>query len=299
MSNNEIPEALKKRYKNISTINYGSLKIASLEKLNVQCIAINQERNTMSYKIFAREFNSIMLTAHMFENLIIFEDRRHEQLGNFEFQIKIPEIYFQHPSLNDDIEIKEESKENISSFVESTKQMLNFSKDQSFVVNNLYKLEFISVFSHLEAYIENLLVEFLELSKEQAAAKVRRENLPKLMTEPFEKINPKINTAISLLDKDAMKFISFCHKLRNLHTHNLGIVTNYFYDKCLEENMLCHDKYVDSGESVLEYARPNFNFCSYIFEVGRHVNLNAFSQPFRLFTREIVYISEFFCQEKI
>ncbi|EIO4082767.1 hypothetical protein LQK65_003208 [Vibrio parahaemolyticus] len=298
MNWDDVPSVIKERYENISKIDDGRMKVAFLEEMNKQPIALCPGVDSLSYEIFANEFNSIMLTAHIFENLMIFEDRWHERVGYNDFQIKIPEVYFQHPSFNDDPKIKEEDASVISEVLDKIKKKLNYSKDASYVLSNLYKMEFISVFSHLEAYIESLHIEFLGMEKKEAAAKVRQSALPKLIEEVFCKIDPRIIETINCFDDEALKFIEFCHKLRNLHTHNLGIVTKYFYNESLEKGYLIHDVYSETSEPVLNYARLNFKYSDYILEVGRTVNLWAISQPFRLLSREIVYISEVFCKEK-
>jgi len=294
-----IPLKLKDRYKDISTIDYGLLKIAMLEDMNKQPMPVSSGVDSKSYEIFANEFNGVMLTAHIFENLLAFEDERHAREGYSDFQIKIPELYFQHPSLSQRYEISEEDSEIISGVVSEIKKKLNYSKDESFVLSQLAKLEFISIFSHLEAYVESLLVEFLNEERSNASAKIRRSALPDLMQEVFDEIDPRINTTINGFDNDALRFISFCHKLRNLHTHNLGIVNKYFYEECIKQGFLCHDIYSETSKPVLDYARLNFKYSDYIFKIGKTINLNSISQSFRLISREIVFISEVFCKEKI
>jgi hypothetical protein len=293
-----VPLVIKERYESISEVDHGLMKIAFLEEMNKKPMVLSAGLDSSSYEIFANEFNGIMLTAHIFENLMIFEDRWHEKNGYNDFQIKIPEIYFQHPSLNQEPAISKEDENNISEVLDATKKKLNYSKDQSFVLSQLHKLEFISVFSHLEAYVESLLIEFLGMKKKKAVAKVRRDALPVLLEEFFDKIDSRINITINCFDDEALRFLGFCHKLRNLHTHNLGIVTEYFYNECISKDYLGHDAYTESSEPVLEYARLNFKYSDYIFEIGKTINLTVISQPFRLLSREIVYISEIFCKEK-
>lgn len=295
----KIPQELKERYQYISQIDYGLLKINCLEEMNKNPLPVCSGKDSSSYEVFANEFNAIMLTAHVFENLLIFEDRRCELDGYNDFQIKIPEMYFQHPSLNKKPSISDKDARAISEVVDRTKLKLNYSKDQSFVLSQLYKLEFISVFSHLEVYFESLLVEFLQIDKNKAAARVRRESLPVLMIDVFTKIDPSIINAINYFDDEALSFLKFCHKLRNLHTHNLGIANEYFYNECLKENFLAHDIYTETSEPVLDYAKLNFKYSSYVIKVGRAVNLASISQIFRLLSREIVYISEVFCKQKM
>lgn len=294
-----IPVVLKERYEKISGLKVGMLKTAILEEINRNPMPVVTGENTASYEIFANEFNAIMLIAHIFENLMAFEDRRFEQEGYLDFQINIPEIYFRHPSLNHTSTISANETKGIAEVVDKTKKKLNYSKDQSFVLSQLHKLEFISVYSHLEAYIESLLVEVLGVEKSKAAARVRKEALPVTMTNVFNEIDVDIVKTINGFDDEALKFIAFCHKLRNLHTHNLGVVTEYFYKDCIDNDFLCHDIYAETSKPVLDYAKLKFQYSDYIFKVGKTINLTVMSQPFRLLAREIVFISDVFCQKKL
>ena len=291
----KVPNGLKERYTSISNISYGLLKMAMLEEININPMPVSPGGDSKSYEVFSSEFNAIMLVAHFYENLMYFEDKRLELEGNNDFQITIPDFYFQHPSLNARLSTGYKESSIISDVVRKTKQKLNYSKDQSFVLSQLHKLEFISVFSHLEAYVESLLVEFVGLERKRAAAKVRKSSLPDLMTEVLNSINPMIIEVINYLDKDALRFIRFCHKLRNLHTHNLGIVNDYFYSECINDGYFVHDVCSETEEPVLEYSRMNFEYFDYVFKVGKVVNLSSMLQPFRLFSREIVFITEAFC----
>ncbi|WP_211098391.1 hypothetical protein [Azospirillum sp. B506] len=291
------PSILRERYKNISDVNWPHLKVAILEEMNRECLPTDSETDSHSYEIFANQFNSVMLTTHFFENLFSFEDQRHNREGNLEFEFEIPEEYFRHPSLRTSNDFSKKERETISKAVSSTKSRMNFSKDGSFLISQLHKLEFISVFSFLEAYIESILVEFTNEAPKKASQASSNKPIHILIPETFSKINPLIMEVINGFEPDTVKFFSFCRKVRNLHMHNLGVVTERFYKDCMNENLLCHDRYTETGQPVTEYARPNFSFCDYIIKVGRPVNLSAITQPFRLLSREIVFISETIIKE--
>ncbi|HCL3145398.1 TPA: hypothetical protein N2A34_003158 [Pseudomonas aeruginosa] len=295
----EFPAPLKERYEDVSAIEYGPAKISILENMNKNCLPLNPGSDSKSYEIFASQFNSTMLVAHIFENMMVLEDKRLEQEGYHEFEIKIPEAYFRHPSINQFSPVSKDESEEISSFIKTAKVALNYSKDLSFVLSQLHKMEFISTFSYLEAFTESLLVEFSGKSKAEAAKIVRRESLPVLLEGVLNDVDPRITLAINTFDDQALKFISFCHRLRNLHTHNLGVVTNYFYERCLEDDFLCHDTCTETSSPETDYARLNFKFCDYVFVVGRPVNLSVISQSFRLLSREIVCMAEYFLKERL
>ncbi|CAO3357389.1 hypothetical protein [Azospirillum palustre] len=291
------PSILRERYENISDVNWPHLKLAILEEMNRECLPIDSETDSHSYEIFANQFNSIMLSAHFFENLFAFEDRRHTRAGNLEFEFEIPEEYFRHPSLRMNDKFSEEERKLIAEAVSSTKSRMNFSKDGSFLISQLHKLEFISIFSFLEAYIESIMIEFANEKPKKASQASSNKPIQILIPETFDKIDPMIMQVINGFETDAVKFFSFCRKVRNLHMHNLGIVTERFYSDCLNDDLLCHDKHTKTGQPATEYARPNFHFCDYIIKVGRMINLSAITQPFRLLCREVVFISETIIKE--
>ncbi|WDU63896.1 hypothetical protein LRS56_05030 [Pseudomonas poae] len=299
MSWNSFPQSLKERYERISTVDYGPIKMSLLEEMNKDFLPLLAGMDSDSYEIFANQFNSTMLFAHLFENTMELEDGRLKVDGYDNFEIKIPEAYFRHPSIDQFSPLSDHDIKEISSVVSRSRERLNYSKDLSFILSQLHKQEFISIFSYLEAYTESLMVEFLGVSKKDAAAKVRREQLPTLFKNTLDEIDPRIIQAINLFDSEALNFITFCRELRNLHTHNLGIVTRYFYDNGLSSGFLHHDINTESATPAIEYARLSFKYCDYIFEVGRCANLSTLSQPFRLLCREIVYIAEAFLKEKI
>ncbi|WP_186167874.1 hypothetical protein [Burkholderia gladioli] len=180
MNWDEVPRALRDRYKAISGDRLGGMKLHILESMNTGKLPTRPGIDSESYALFAEQFNSTLLAAHFFENLMHGEDRRLETTGYEAFQITIPERYFRHPGLTDAAPMSKEETREIRQAVDETKARLNFSKDMSFVAGQLYKLEFISVFSYLEAYVDSLLTEFVGMSKLEAFRMVRDKGLPEV-----------------------------------------------------------------------------------------------------------------------
>ncbi|WP_186047167.1 hypothetical protein [Burkholderia gladioli] len=298
MNWDEVPRALRDRYESISGDRLGDTKLTLLESMNTGRLPTRPDIDTESYALFAEQFNSTLLAAHVFENLMHGEDRRLETTGYDAFQTTIPERYFRHPGLEDSMPMGKEEADEIRQAVNETKARLNFSKDMSFVAGQLYKLEFISVFSYLEAYVESLLTEVVGLSKLAAFKMIRDKGLQEVLGFALDQIDPRILRCFALFEEDALKFIAFCHILRNQHVHRLGITTARVYKSYEEGGFLRHDHFADSGEPDTSFARTNFHFCDTIIRVGQPINLSAICRPFRLFVRELATITEHFCQSR-
>ena len=95
------------------------------------------EYYTQSYLIFAKEYNSILITAHLFENLLMIEDIRHENNGYDWFQIEIPIGYFRYPAFNNSKDkfsnkpITKEEETLLTEVIKTTKQNMNYANDEN------------------------------------------------------------------------------------------------------------------------------------------------------------------------
>lgn len=293
-----VPQEVRDKHETISNFDEGIMNLQLIEAQNQNPIVI-PDYCSLSYRVFAHEFNSILLTAHLFENLLMFEDIRNEQMGHNWFQIEIPEEYFRYPGLNNpkDVfsyrEIDCDEKKKIQTAVSATKSRMHYSKDENIARENLHKLEFLTIFSYLEAYVENLLSEFLGFSKDEASKKLRYTSLPDVMRETFYKINPQINEILTEVNEGFFRYIQFCYRLRNIHTHNLGKATERFISLCLKERALYEEIGKDeNGEEVVTCLRLNFNFSDKIVEQNRYVTLQEITYAFRIFSRECAFIVE-------
>lgn len=301
-----MPETLKGRYSDFpceSSEHY--LRVNEINELNKSPIKV-LETNTDAFKVFAHEFNSIMLTAHLFENLLMLEDVRHEQAGHDCFQIDIPEEYFRYPALNDIRnyvgktipELTDVERQEISDVVSKSKEMTNYANDESFIKNNLHKLELISIFSFLESFVENLRVEILGCSQEDASKYVRYKSLPEVMESTFSDINPDINNLLSRISNNFFGFMMFSYLLRNLHSHNLGKVTQRFIELCEKANLL-EDCYISALEGgIIKGKCVNFTSYRKVIKLGSYITLPSVNYAFRNYARECVFIVEQYVQNK-
>ncbi|YCO01526.1 hypothetical protein ACB087_01105 [Vibrio sp. VNB-15] len=304
-----MPSVLKGRYPKASCESHEHyFRVSSLDELNRSPMAV-LDSNTNAYSVFAHEFNSIsiLLTAHLFENLLMLQDVAHENNGQPWFQIEIPEEYFRFPALNDPRnyeghpvpQMSAEERKEISDTVKISKEMVNYSKDENIVKNNLHKLEFISIFSFLESYVENLRVEFLERTIHEASNDVRYQSLPKIMETTLEEIDPDINILLKKLSNNFYGFLDFCYLLRNLHSHNLGKVTPRFIEQCEKLGILEEDYGIkENGEKIIFGKMVNFPSYRKRIEIGKYITLSSVSFAFRNYARESVYITEQYIQSK-
>ncbi|HIF9121366.1 TPA: hypothetical protein ACX6O4_001818, partial [Photobacterium damselae] len=296
-----MPDILKGKYTDYSCESSAHhFRVFELNDMNKSPIIVSDD-NTDAFKVFSHEFNSIMLTSHLFENLLMLEDVRYEQAGQEWFQIEIPEEYFRYPALNDPRnfdgvstpEMTRQEREEISTVVNKSKEMTNFANDENFAKNNLHKLEFLSIFSFLESYVENLLVEQLGKTRQEASNAVKRSSLSNILEKTLDEIDPNINLLLNKLSNNLYGYFTFCYLLRNLHTHNLGKVTNYFISKCEEANLLEED-YVTTldGEKITKGKCVNFTSYRNPINLGKYIMLSHINYSFRNYARECVYIVE-------
>lgn len=293
-----LPTDFKEKYESLITCEYESMTLEILREFDTLPIK-TEEHHTQSYLIFANEYNSILITAHLFENLLMLEDIRHEENGHDWFQIDIPIEYFRYPAFNnpkDQFSNKittEEEKTLLTNVIKTTKQNMNYSKDENIVKENLHKLEFISVFSFFEAYLENILVEKLEFTEQDASKKARYNSLDRLLKIIIEKLHPEIDKLLKLIKKDIFEFIEFCYLVRNLHTHKLGIADKKFMKQCFEKGLIeeAYGISTENGEKVpLGYIHTTIGLNNKIIKEDKYITISVLSTYFRNFTREIIYI---------
>ncbi|HCE4595135.1 TPA: hypothetical protein NGS02_004792, partial [Vibrio parahaemolyticus] len=165
--------------------------------------------------------------------------------------------------------------------------------------NNLHKLEFISIFSFLESYIENLRIECLGRTIQEASKDLRYESLPKIMEKTLDDIEPNINILLKKLSNNFYGFFDFCYLLRNLHSHNLGKVTPRFMEQCEKLGILEEDYGTkENGEKIIFGKMVNFPSYRKRIEIGKYITLSSVNFAFRNYVRESVHIVEQYIQSQ-
>ncbi|MDN5070668.1 hypothetical protein O8C76_06445 [Aliarcobacter butzleri] len=293
-----LPTDFKEKYESLVSCEHELITLEILKKFDTLPIKTN-EYCTKSYLIFAKEYNSILITAHFFENLLMLEDIRQEKNGHNWFQIEIPIDYFRYPAFNNPKDeflkkpITKEEKTLLTEVIETTKQNMHYRNDENIIKENLHKLEFISVYSFFEAYLENILIEKLKFTEQDASKKTKYNSLDKLLKIVIDELNPEIEKLLKLIKKDIFEFIEFCYLVRNLHTHKLGVADKKFMKQCFEKGLIenAYGIRVESGEKVPRgYIHTTIGLNNKIIEENKYITISVLSVYFRNFTREIIYI---------
>ncbi|WP_155122998.1 hypothetical protein [Burkholderia ubonensis] len=293
----KLPAILREKYESITAKKSNWPNIQKINHQNIKPIPLN-ECDTQSYVIFSTEFNSVLLTAHLFENLLMMEDIRHEKSGKMDFQIEIPRMYFRYPALNNPRDtffggkpIDQEEKEAISTAVINSKKNTNFLNDESFVKENLYKLEFISVYSFFEAFMESIMTDELNYSKKDASKSIRQSSLPEILSAIIDEINPEIKNLLVSINPKLSGFMELCHEIRNLHIHKLGRTTQFFIDRCTSKNLIEEFSYLPHKDGTrTPIYRTLVGINEKCIQIGKYISLPTLSFEFRNYAREIAYI---------
>lgn len=294
-----LPDAIKEKYSSLVDCEHDLIVSEMLNENGTIPIKLI-DGNSNSFNIFSKEYNSILLTAHLFENLLMFEDIRHENNGHEWFQIEIPVEYFRYPAFNNSRdassfkEITLDEKKLLTEVISTTKEEMHYSKDENIVKENLHKLEFISYFSYFEAYLENLLVEHLGYDEKEASNKAKYNSIDKLLKIVILEVNPKIEILLTSIKKSFFEFMHFCYLVRNLHTHNLGRANTSFMKKCFDKELIA-EQYgtTETGEKIaLNHIKTNFGQPDKVIELNRYITLSVLSYDFRNYIRECIFIIE-------
>jgi hypothetical protein len=243
----------------------------------------------------------MFLTTNCVENLLLFEDIRHEQDGYDSFPIEMPLYYFRYPAFNNRYssrKISDEEEKFLNDAIKLTKQKMNYGNDENIVKEHLSKLEFLSLFSYFEAYLENIVNELypsLSKKKKEAMTKVTEthtfRNVLKSVVTP---LNSEIEKLLTSINPDFFEFIEFCRLVRNFHTHNLGIANQEFIDKCERQGLIIEEFRirVDSNEKIYTGKKiTNFYPIKYI-ALNKYISLQVLSFYFRNYVRELLFIIE-------
>lgn len=277
--------------------------------LNVENLDWISDENiiTHSYGIFTEQVNELQLSINLFENLLMFEDLRYEQEGVGDFPIDMPREYFRFPALNNprDIfsqkEFLENEKNIIDNIITKAQQKMNIRNDENIAREYIVKLEFLSLFSIFEAYLENYYVEYLsknnsnendEINLKKAGDLIRNKSLDESLKEIIKNVNPEITNLLCGLKNDMFDFIYFSYIVRNIHTHKLGKATNKFIEQGTKKNII--KEYIHKngeGKIIEQYLYVDCLLGGHkIIKKDKYVSLTEIVSLFRSYTNEIAYI---------
>ncbi len=297
------------RYRELTNIEPQSCRWMMLNEKNIGWLDV-EKSNTDSFKIFGNEVNRLNLTINLFENLLLFEDIRHESIGKDDFPIDMPREYFRIPAQNnlrDQFSYREfSSKElnKINNIIFEARASLNIRNDENIARELIHRLEFLSLFSYFEAFLERLLgMEIWDGSedkKKEANQKVMRKNLPDALQFVIGEINkPEILNLITEINASIFNILHFSYLVRNVHTHNLGKSTNYVIEKGLDYGSLVRRPIKDTEGTIIriEIIPDIKDVAMRPIILGRYISLSILTSLLRSYLVELAYILDISVQQ--
>jgi len=258
--------------------------------------------HTNSFKVFAEEFNRLQLSINLFENLLLEEELRHEHDGDDGFPIDMPRKLFRFPAMNDERGLAArsfgvEEQGRIERVILDSRRSLKLRKDESIVREIVHKLEFLSLFSFFEAFLEQLLGSEIwdgsEGSKKKANATIMKKSLPEAFDLVLEEIKrPELRELVTSLNGTIFKTLHYAYLVRNVHTHNLGRITGYLIEKGLSYGSLVKHDLVDrEGEVFRTDIVPDIEgLTSKALVQGEYIGLSGLTRLLRGILLESAYI---------
>ncbi|TLS71383.1 hypothetical protein FE246_07160 [Aliarcobacter thereius] len=225
---------------------------------------------TKSYEVFVEEFNEIQMSINAFENLMLFADLSFELIGIEDFPIDMPRQYFRFPALNDRRDIFSYRNMSPEEIVQIEKNILkaqtkmNIRNDENIIREHFTKLEFLTIFSSFEAYLENIYVEFYlkenlkneEKLMKEAGVLIKMNSLDKSIKKIINIVNPELENLLLGINKNIFDFFYISYLVRNIHTHKLGRMSNHFIESLKNKNLI--------KEKIIKKNNEIIGTCMYI-----------------------------------
>lgn len=294
-------DRLAKRYKKLIAFESPEARVMILRGMSLDWIDLEGAR-TKSFSVFAGEFNRLQLSINLFENLLLGEELRHEHAGNDGFPIDMPRNLFRYPAMNDGRGLTAssfgvEERDRIEKVILESRGSLKLRKDESIVRELIHRLEFLSLFSFFEAFLEQLLGSEIwdgsEPSKQKANATIMRNSLPEAFGFVLDQMErPELRRLVTSLNGTIFNILHFAYLVRNVHTHNLGRTTGYVIEKGLGYGSVVKRDLVDKNGAVLrtEVLPDIEGFPMKALVQGEYIGLSALTLLLRSILLESAYI---------
>jgi len=301
-----INSILKDKYENKVNQEEGMFKFMEFNIENLDWI-IDENPETNAYKIFVEEVNELELSINLFENLLMFEDIRYEQNGIEDFPIDMPREYFRFPALNNPRDMfsqqkfTEDEKNKIEKIITKSQEKMNIRNDENIVREHYLKLEFLSLFSIFEAFLENYYIDYLVQNNpmedknniyKKVSKLIRNSSIDKSLEEILKQINPELINLLYGLKNDIFDFIYFSSLARNIHTHKLGKVSEHFINQGKKRNIIIEQIVKNDKDEIIDkylYANCMLGEGKRI-KKDKYLTLTEVVALFRSYTNEIAYI---------
>lgn len=285
------------------------------------------DENTLAYQVFSSQMNSLQLPINLFENLMLFEDLRHELSGVEDFPIDIPDQYFRFPAKNDPRVglggvrlsiLKDEEKcfsklipdlakkeaQDIQRVKSSSREFMRFRKDESITRELVNRLEFLSMFGFFEVYLIDLLSSSIGDGSEDTCLKVRKLSMKlsfdDFLKEVLKELEPELVTLMEKIHSKIFVYLHFCYLARNIHIHNLGRINKKTIKQGSEKKTFIKMSSYYENEEVHK-TTLNLNaegFSTMPINLNNYLNLGLVVSNFRGLIMIISEIIEFYIKQK-
>jgi hypothetical protein len=303
-----INSILKDRYENKVNQEEGMFKFFEFNIENLDWI-IDENITTDAYKTFVEEVNELEMSINLFENLLMFEDLRYERDGIEDFPIDMPRKYFRFPALNNPRDMfsqqnfTENEKNNIEKIIKKSQEKMNIRNDENIVREHFLKLEFLSLFSIFEAFLENYYIDYLiqnnptedkDKIHKKVSKLIRNNSIDQSLKEILNEVNPELINLLYGLKNDIFNFIYFSSLARNIHTHKLGKVSEHFISQGKQRNVITEQIIKNDKDEIID----KYLYVNCMLGEGKRIKKNKYLTLtevvalFRSYTNEIAYILE-------
>jgi len=301
----KLDDVLKSKYENKINKEDGIFKFMEFNINNLDWID-DENIQTTSYKIFQEGFNELALSINVFENFLMHIDLQYENSGIMDFPIDMPREYFRFPALNNprDIFSKKEflssEKNKIEDILNKAQNKMNIRNDENIVREYYVKLEFLTLFSLFEAFLENIYYEYQKKKDsnisdqkaiENAAMLIKKNSTDKYTKIILENINIETMSLLQSLKKDIFDFYYLAYLVRNIHTHKLGKVSKYFFKLAKDRNIIKNEVIKNKeGKIINEYFYIDCLLDKKYIEIDKYFSLKELTAIFRSYICETAYI---------
>jgi hypothetical protein len=174
---------------------------------------------------------------------------------------------------------------------------LKIRNDENIARELMHRMEFLSLFSYFEAFLERILGSDIwdgsEESTKKANQRIMRTPLPEAFKFVLEELKkPELLRLVTALNASIFNILHLAYLVRNAHTHNLGKATNYVIDKGLEYGSLIKQPIQDAeGKVVRTEIVPSIESMGMRpIVLGQYMSLSILTSLLRSYLLELAYI---------
>jgi len=294
-------DCLAKRYREHLNIKEPIARYLVLNEKNLDWID-TQDSNTESFETFSKEVNRLELSINLFENLLLFEDLRYEDVGKEDFPIDMPREYFRFPAKNDPRgytaqNLDSEESKKIENVIRESRESLRIRNDENIARELMHRLEFLSLFSYFEAFLEHFLGSEAWGGSEDKKNKANQTIMRMPLSDAFKFVldelkKPELLKLVTALNGSIFNILHFAYLVRNAHTHNLGKATNYVIEKGLNYGSLIEQPIQDAEGNIvrIEIVPSIEGMDMRPIKPGQYISLSILTSLLRSYLLELAYI---------